>query len=163
MTSTERGNLASDFEDDNGLLLTNLPSTRPLPKLTRIQTLGVPGIFDMKWSLPFTSYAHGGANKCRHGGLLGAALADGTLRGYRLAGDDDGYTRAESATLRETCSCPAFPGGSGMALSLDWAQTTVQVPMSEATEDGASTIGDIKVAVSSSSGYCSVIKVRGHP
>ena len=160
-STTTCEHLSSASEADNGPLLTSLLPSRPLPQLTRIQTVDVPGIFDMKWSRPFISHEHGININVRQGGLLGAALADGTLRGYRLArGDDDGSACAESITLSEACNCSAFPDGGGMALSLDWRQLNLHGPVTEATECGASARSDVKVAVSSSSGYCSVLQVR---
>ncbi len=113
-------------------------------------TCDVPGIFDLKWSHePCTSGAESGACTA----VLGAALADGTVRTYRVArqaaSDSRQEVRAHSrlfaagvqqlcgmrqyvmwpllvqVVLQEVGCCEAITEG-GMALSLDWQTDTGQ-------------------------------------
>ena len=84
------------------------------------QKVHVPGIFDLKWSPAVTTSR-----------LLGAALADGSLRCYGMEEDykkedkslDRGMDVSTSlATLAEAATCPCFPNSGGMSLSLDWQE-----------------------------------------
>lgn len=86
----------------------------PPPQISLLQKLHLPGIFDLKWS-PTASSSQ----------MLGAALADGTIRCYRLK-EDAKEECPESIIgsddiLTELTRCHCFPRrGGGMALSLDW-------------------------------------------
>lgn len=126
-------------------------------------TTDMPGIFDLKWCpwVSSSSSSSTGSTTSSSGGdggaagllqrsrtLLGAALADGTLRIYGLqagaAGEAAGQ-EGSAPSFHEVASCQACD--EGMNLSLDWQQLA-----------GAAGPSGL-VATSSSSGTASVLQV----
>ena len=107
---------ASDRECNDGMMHDGDPTYH----LRLHQKLQVPGVFDLKWS-PTSSQTR----------LLGASLADGTLRCYNHLGNvvEDGNdigsssgVASEGMILSEKTRCQCFPDFGGMALSLDWRE-----------------------------------------
>ncbi|EFJ44236.1 hypothetical protein VOLCADRAFT_95451 [Volvox carteri f. nagariensis] len=103
---------------------------------THAASLDMPGIFDLKWRP--TAYSGQGA-------VLGAALADGTVRCLEaVAASDDMPAEKAQAQLRQRSEVAAC--SSGMCLSLDW-----QV---------AAGSEQARIAVSNSTGTLSLIQTH---
>ena len=139
------------------------PAAGSGPQLLLAQQLDVPGIFDLKWSPQLLGNRRPAEMQCGGGPWLGAALADGSMRAYRLLQPSEGEEEVgRSAALAEEFRCNAFPSGGGMALSLDWA-SDYGCGCSPGEEGaGIPTPNDLMrgdVALSSSSGYLSLLKV----
>ena len=77
--------------------LYRLSLEQPLPVLTDLSTLGLPGVFDMRWH-PTEA-------------LLAAALADGSVRQLAL----------QDGTLEQTAEAPG-PAAGSMAVSVDYSR-----------------------------------------
>ncbi|KAG2491410.1 hypothetical protein HYH03_010200 [Edaphochlamys debaryana] len=115
----------------------------------RLSNVDVPGVFDIKWApagAACCSSGRGGAAEAEDGrgqrAVLGAALADGSVRLLEVADNTDeaGCSQPE---LHESAQVAAFSGA--MALSLDW--------------QGNSEAGQDRIATSSSAGTLAVIQV----
>ncbi|KAG2448732.1 hypothetical protein HYH02_006087 [Chlamydomonas schloesseri] len=153
-----------------------------LPVAGPAATLDMPGIFDIKWAPAaalaidrigsWTPNGLGEAESEATGGaraLLGAALADGTLRLLEASLGADGAAPG----FREVARVEACAGGS-MALSLDWQLLTrTQGRLALLGSGGAATEaaeaaepevegggGSDRVVVSSSGGTVSIVQVR---
>lgn len=116
-------------------------------KLQQVYSLDVPGVFDMKWapvSAEVPSSLPQPASKDPSSSVLGAALADGTLRVLQLQLDDS------KPQLAQVASCQACE--EGMCLSLAWQPATTPGTQKSHT-----------LVTSSSSGTLSLLQASAHP
>lgn len=136
-------------------------------QLQLCHTLDVPGVFDMKWAPGGVQVGQAASDGCQSstGPLLGAALADGSLRLLQLTGSTCtpssssccGSSTSCAAALQQVASCVAC-SDDAMCLSLGWQQAGSSTADDAQPSDTSSSTR--RLVTSSSAGTASLLHVH---